>query len=79
MYYQGYSSGGRVSGAYVFRTTDKQAKLITSEKLEVKFIKGKLVDEVLQVYSPEVSQVIRVYKDDSGFIEFDWLVGNLQQ
>ncbi|EFA08765.1 lysosomal alpha-mannosidase [Tribolium castaneum] len=76
-YYSGYSKF-RPSGAYVFRPQDPLPKQFKSRKVTVKAAKGKLADEVLQIYNSEVSQIIRVYKNGEGYVEFDWLVGNLQ-
>lgn len=80
-YYSGNGGtiNGRVSGAYIFRPSDQNAKTIVTKPSSVKYKKGKLVDEVHQVFNEEVRQIIRVYKDlDNPYIEFDWLVGNLQ-
>lgn len=82
-YYNGYAdtssdANHRSSGAYIFRPHNDAVPI--AEKLtKQQFAKGDLVDEVLQVYDDEVTQVIRVYKDkEESYIEFDWLVGDLQ-
>ncbi|XP_044269574.1 lysosomal alpha-mannosidase-like isoform X2 [Tribolium madens] len=78
-YYSGAGVRGyRASGAYIFRPEEIQPKHIKSNKIGVKAAKGKLVDEVLQTYNSEITQIIRVYKGGEGYIEFDWLVGDLQ-
>ncbi|RZC14230.1 lysosomal alpha-mannosidase-like, partial [Asbolus verrucosus] len=78
-YYYSGTSMSRASGAYIFRPTKSKAEPITTKRISVKAKKGKLVDEVLQIYNSEVTQIIRVYKDnEAGYIEFDWLVGDLQ-
>jgi lysosomal alpha-mannosidase len=77
LHYAGATGSPRASGAYIFRPKG-QAQPVKTGKISVKAKKGKLVDEVLQVYGSEVTQIIRVYKGDEGYIEFDWLVGDLQ-
>lgn len=78
LYYSGLGgSSWRASGAYIFRPKQSTPKLI-AENITVKAAKGKLVDKVLQIYNSEVRQIIQVFKDGQGYIEFDWLVGDLQ-
>jgi lysosomal alpha-mannosidase len=71
-----------VSGAYVFKPEEEKpedAKLLGGDFKEKKYVKGDLVEEVHQVISDEATQVIRVYKtEDDAYVEFDWLIGNLQ-
>lgn len=61
------------SGAYIFNPTDKGAQRI-APKAEIEIIRGPVVEEVHQVFSPWCSQVMRIYKH-SDYIEFHWLVG----
>jgi lysosomal alpha-mannosidase len=61
------------SGAYIFNPTDRGAQRI-SPKAEIEIIRGPVVEEVHQVFSPWCSQVIRIYKH-SDYMEFHWLVG----
>ncbi|KAG1649694.1 Lysosomal alpha-mannosidase [Nymphon striatum] len=63
----------RASGAYIFRPNGTQPYEF-EETIEVKLIKGPLVEEVHQIFSPWVSQVIRLYKGED-HAEFEWLVG----
>ncbi|KYB25899.1 lysosomal alpha-mannosidase [Tribolium castaneum] len=73
------SASTRASGAYIFRP-DGDAVQVTPKLKVQEFAKGGLVDEVRQVYNDEITQIIRVYKGkDDSYIEFDWLVGNLQR
>nr|AYV99578.1 venom polypeptide [Dolopus genitalis] len=62
----------RSSGAYIFRPNNTVNFISTKIKIEV--FRGPLVEEVHQIFNNWVSQVIRVYKDES-FAEFEWLVG----
>lgn len=83
-YYTGFkgSNGGsenRASGAYIFRPTQTEAVPFTTEPITFKGAKGNLVDELIQIYNYELTQIIRVYKNkEDAYIEFDWLVGNLK-
>lgn len=61
------------SGAYIFNPSDRGAQRI-APKAEIEIIRGPVVEEVHQVFSPWCSQVIRIYKH-SDYIEFHWLVG----
>ena len=71
----GDKKSGQASGAYIFRPQINEAKPIRqSGKVKVKIIKGALVDEVHQVFSPFVSQVIRLYKG-MRFAEFEHTIG----
>jgi hypothetical protein len=66
------------SGAYVFCPESDAQPITTHPFTSTKFARGNLVDECLQVINDEVSQIIRVYKnEDDAYVEFDWLVGNL--
>ncbi|KAJ8915810.1 hypothetical protein NQ315_004622 [Exocentrus adspersus] len=78
------------SGAYLFRPINGsdayninyfengQVNQTTDDKVSVTYNRGNLVDEVIQVFNKWLTQSIRVYKgEDNGFIEFDWLVGPL--
>ncbi|XP_044269402.1 lysosomal alpha-mannosidase-like isoform X2 [Tribolium madens] len=82
-FYNGYSGSSssavnRASGAYIFRP-DGEAIQVATALPKLQFAKGDLVDEILQVYNDEITQVIRVYKGkDDSYIEFDWLVGDLK-
>ena len=65
----------RASGAYIFRPTSEDAKLI-GEPQSAHFIKGDLVQEVHQRFNSWISQVIRLYAGRSD-LELEWLVGPL--
>lgn len=84
LYYNGTmgvnTADHRVSGAYAFEPQDDEALPITDNYISVKRAKGTLVDEVIQTINSEVTQIIRIYKStDNSYIEFDWLVGDLQR
>ncbi|XP_023343097.1 lysosomal alpha-mannosidase, partial [Eurytemora carolleeae] len=63
----------RASGAYIFRPNGTKTILV-GDPTSATLLKGSLVQEIHQVYSPWLSQVIRVYKDSSS-LEFEWMVG----
>jgi lysosomal alpha-mannosidase len=77
-----YYYHGHGDGAYIFEPEEKtpeNATLLGGDFKEKKYVKGDLVEEVHQVISDEATQVIRVYKtEDDAYVEFDWLIGNLQ-
>ncbi|XP_061512042.1 lysosomal alpha-mannosidase [Anopheles gambiae] len=62
----------RSSGAYIFRPNGTE-KTVT-ENVQLKVVKGGTVQEVHQVFSEWISQVVRVYADES-HVEFEWMVG----
>ncbi|CAH1973774.1 unnamed protein product [Acanthoscelides obtectus] len=77
LYYEGYVGNNEIfpnrsSGAYIFRPTG--AAQVASDSAKVTIFKGSLVNEVHQVFNDWISQIVRVYADES-YIEFDWLVG----
>jgi lysosomal alpha-mannosidase len=76
-FYYYTTNGGRNSGAYAFHTKSSKPTLI-SPKATVFVTRGKLVEEVRQVFNQWLSQVIRVYKNKD-YVEFDWIVGPLPQ
>jgi lysosomal alpha-mannosidase len=76
-FYYYTTNGGRNSGAYAFHSNSSKPTLI-SPKATVSVIRGKLVEEVRQVFNRWLSQVIRVYKNKD-YIEFDWIVGPLPE
>lgn len=63
----------KISGAYIFNPMDRGPQRV-STRAEVEIIRGPVVEEVHQVFSPWCSQVIRIYRH-SDYIEFHWLVG----
>ncbi|RWS26131.1 lysosomal alpha-mannosidase-like protein, partial [Leptotrombidium deliense] len=72
---EGILSKDKPSGAYAFNPmTEKPYKI--SKNVEVKIIKGSLVEEIHQTFSSWASQVIRLYKNQH-YVEFDWTVGPL--
>lgn len=81
LYYNGMngtneSDDEKASGAYIFRPTTENAVNLTN-KVEYNITTGDLVDEVHQTFNSWITQVIRVYKNES-YIEFDWLVGPIE-
>ncbi|KAG1658234.1 Lysosomal alpha-mannosidase [Nymphon striatum] len=63
----------RASGAYAFRPNGTHPYILTT-KIKAKIVKGPLVNELHQIFSPWISQIIRLYKDES-HCEFEWLAG----
>ncbi|XP_049857125.1 lysosomal alpha-mannosidase-like isoform X1 [Schistocerca gregaria] len=77
-YYKGFLGNNEVfenrsSGAYIFRPNGSEA-VLASSSVKQKIIKGPLVDEVHQVFSDWISQVVRVYKGEN-HAELEWMVG----
>ncbi|VDP10328.1 unnamed protein product [Soboliphyme baturini] len=67
-------SYGRPSGAYVFQPGALKPVSENATNIVVSQFLGTLVEEMRQIFSPWVSQVIRLYKDKP-LIEFEWTVG----
>ncbi len=74
-FYYYTTNGVKNSGAYAFHTNSSTPTLI-SPKATVSVTRGKLFEEVRQVFNRWLSQVIRVYKNKD-YVEFDWIVGPL--
>jgi hypothetical protein len=47
---------------------------LISPNCSVSVIQGKLVEDVVQEFNPWPSQVIRLYRNNGDFVEFDWIV-----
>jgi hypothetical protein len=80
-YYKGYSGNGQHSGAYIFRpdTPSATPTKIRGSGSSVKTIllsSGPLVHEVQQIFSPWVSQIVRL-RANTRHIEFEWTVGSV--
>ncbi|XP_065217445.1 lysosomal alpha-mannosidase-like [Planococcus citri] len=67
-----YNADTRASGAYIFRPKG-EAKPV-KEKAIVTQYRGKYVQEVHQVFTPWLSQIIRLYQGVED-VEFEWLIG----
>ncbi|XP_006393801.2 probable alpha-mannosidase At5g66150 isoform X1 [Eutrema salsugineum] len=65
--------GSQASGAYIFRPNGSLAYAVSS-KPKLQIVRGPLVDEVHQQFSPWVAQVIRVYKEKE-HAEFEYTIG----
>lgn len=77
-YYEGmkgynYNPSNRASGAYIFRPA-RNERIAVNNFAEISIYKGKNVTEIHQVFTPWVSQTIRLYSNDEN-IEFIWQVG----
>ncbi|XP_059613211.1 lysosomal alpha-mannosidase isoform X2 [Phlebotomus argentipes] len=75
-YYEGAVGDNRVfknrsSGAYIFRPNSTE-RFVTNQ-VDVRVIKGPVVEEVHQTFNEWVSQVVRVYRDYN-YVEFEWLI-----
>lgn len=80
LYYQSQSGdnrefANRSSGAYIFRPQSKEASVFGS-RVDLKIVRGALVQEVHQKINDWVSQIVRIYKDDR-HVEFEWLIGSI--
>ncbi|CAD5229226.1 unnamed protein product [Bursaphelenchus okinawaensis] len=76
-YYNGMGQNGTEArtGAYIFRPNGT-CPIDLPQPIQIEYFKGELVQEVRQVVSPWISQVIRLRKGDS-FAEFEYTVGPL--
>lgn len=77
-YYKGYdttynSGWARASGAYILRPNGGENHF--PGNIPLKLVRGEVVDEVYQQVNEWVSQVVRIYHDNSSAIEFEWTVG----
>lgn len=74
MYYKG-STEYRASGAYIFRPSSNHSEaIVATESVNVTTYKGRLFEEIQQQYNDWLTQIIRIYQDES-YVEFDWIVG----
>ncbi|KAH9491893.1 Lysosomal alpha-mannosidase [Bulinus truncatus] len=74
-YYEAQQDVHRFSGAYVFIPKHPATFRVAGEqKVKLKVVKGPLVQEVHQTFTPWVSQVVRLYKD-ARHVELQWTVG----
>ncbi|XP_028137565.1 lysosomal alpha-mannosidase [Diabrotica virgifera virgifera] len=77
------SADGISSGAYVFRQVAGNPPVkISEDNDEASYIKGKMVQEIIQHFGKYVTQTIRLHSekanDDSiDYVEFDWMIGPL--
>jgi lysosomal alpha-mannosidase len=55
-----------------FRNVTKALKCINH--INENIFSGDIVDEIHQTFSPWISQVVRIYKQEN-HVEFEWLVG----
>ncbi|XP_022132720.1 alpha-mannosidase-like [Momordica charantia] len=72
LWYSSSTDYEQASGAYIFRPEGEPN--IVSRSAPVEVIRGPLVDEVRQQFSPWIYQVIRLYKDRE-HAEFEFTVG----
>ncbi|KAI6232493.1 Alpha-mannosidase [Aphelenchoides besseyi] len=72
-YYTGFATGNQPSGAYVFRP-EKTEPVHFGLPTHVEVVKGKTFEEIRQVFSPWISQRIRL-EQNNPWATFDWLVG----
>lgn len=67
------------SGAYLFRPSTATPEEVAANVIKLNAFSGDIVDEFHQVWTStlmNIRQSIKVYKDE-GYIEFDWIVGNI--
>lgn len=65
----------RSSGAYIFRPKSNEA-LVFGSTVDLKVVRGNLVQEVHQKINDWITQIVRIYQDQS-HIEFEWLIGSI--
>ena len=70
---EGKKAGEKPSGAYAFNPTSS-GPVPSSTRASIRVVRGDLVQEVHQSFTPWISQVIRIY-EHVDYIEFDWIVG----
>lgn len=63
----------RASGAYIFRPNGT-SPISVGTNVTVSVLKGPLVQEIQQTFTPWLSQIIRLYKGVDN-VEFNWVVG----
>lgn len=70
-----YHPDERASGAYIFRPNGTEMR--NNQRVVLKVVRGEVVDEVYQTFNDWISQVVRIYHDNSSAsgIEFTWTVG----
>ena len=73
-WYDSYQTGdGQLDGAYVFRP-NTQTPHSLSTAVTLKILKGPLVSEIWQTFTPWLSQIVRL-RHGSPVVEFEWTVG----
>lgn len=80
VYYKGaaghnYNVHYRASGAYIFRPNGSEVVVRQERKVELRVVKGAVVDEVYQKFNDWISQVVRIYHNNTTGLEFEWTVG----
>ena len=71
----GNSVSSQASGAYIFRpNSSRPFNVSTGNKAQIHIFRGPVVQEVRQVFSPFVSQVVRLYTGQR-HAEFEYTVG----
>lgn len=71
----GNKISGQPSGAYIFRPNSSNTfNVSTGGKAKISIMKGSLVQEVRQIFSPFVSQVVRLYTGQR-YAEFEYTIG----
>ncbi|KAG6556620.1 hypothetical protein Mapa_001561 [Marchantia paleacea] len=71
-----FESQGQASGAYIFRPNSSECFPLGSpdDTVQLTVIRGPLVEEVHQTFSPWISQVVRLYRD-ADHAEIEFMVG----
>lgn len=65
----------RSSGAYIFRPKSNEA-IVFGSRVDLKVVRGPLVQEVHQKINNWITQIVRVYRN-SLHVEFEWLIGSI--
>lgn len=72
-----YKYENRSSGAYILRPNGTEQVIRTNDQVHIQVTRGPVVDEVYQQFSEWITQVVRIYHDNSSAsgVEFVWTVG----
>ncbi|KAJ3628804.1 hypothetical protein MTP99_013243 [Tenebrio molitor] len=70
-----YYRSGSYSGAYIFVPLENEKHRVTEDKVKTTPISGDIYQGVLQEFNSWAKQIIKVYNDDSNYIEIDWIIG----
>lgn len=72
-----YKPEKRASGAYILRPNGTEILTRLKGKVDIQVVRGEVVDEVYQKFNDYITQVVRIYHDNSSAsgIEFSWTVG----
>lgn len=72
-----YKPDERASGAYILRPNGTEVMMTANSRVNLQVVRGDVVDEVYQKFNDWITQVVRIYHDNSSAsgVEFSWTVG----